>query len=107
MVDVDRALHVLALIQGQVDLLILSAGGSVRERRDPGALWLDTLRRLRCECADQAGPAALDREVWIQNRVLWFPYARLGEAFYVVLSVFHGVARFEVVLEGSHEELRR
>ena len=77
------------------------------ERRDPGALGLDRLRRLCRQSADKASTATLNSEVWIQNRVLWFPYTGLGNAFNIVLGVLHGVARLKVVLERTHEELRR
>lgn len=79
----------------------------MRERRDPGALGLDSLRRLCRQSADKASTATLNSEVWIQNRVLWFPYAGLGNTFNIVLGVFHGVTRLKVVLERPHEELRR
>ena len=69
-VGVYGSLHVLALVQHQIVLLVLLAGGSVLERRDPSSLRLQGLGTLLGNRADKPASSTLYSQIRIENGVL-------------------------------------
>ena len=74
-VSVNGSFHVLALVQHQIVLLVLLAGRSVLERRDPGSLWLQGFGSFLRDRADKPATSPLYSQVGVEDGVL-----RLSEA---------------------------
>ena len=104
MVDVDGSFHVGALVESQVALLVVAAGRTMGERRDPGTLRLQRLGPLLSQRADEAATTALDSDVGVEDGVLWPGKTGLAELGEILLS---GVSRLEVGLQWAHQQLDR
>ena len=102
-VSVDGSLHVLALVQHQIVLLVLLAGRSVLERRDPSSLWLQGLGSLLGDRADESGTSTLYGQIRVEDGVLRLFQTCTAQFAEATLHVT--AARLQVLLQRPHEEL--
>ena len=102
-VCVDGSLHVLALVQHQIVLLVLLAGRSVLERRDPSSLWLQGLGSLLGNRADESATSTLYSQIGVEDGVLRLFQTCTAQFAEATLHVT--AARLQVLLQRPHEEL--
>ena len=79
----------------------------MRERRDPGALWLWKLGLLVDKSTDKPSTATLDSQMRVQDGVLRVENACLRHFLHISLHVLVAIAGLHVMLEGPHEKLCR
>ena len=102
-VSVNGSFHVLALVQHQIVLLVLLAGRSVLERRDPGSLWLQGFGSFLSDRADKPATSTLYSQVGVEDGVLRLSQACAAQFTEATLHVT--AARLQVLLQRPHEEL--
>ena len=101
-VNIDRALHVAALVHDKVLLLVLAAALLVHEGRNPSAFCSQCFSTALL-IVDKTATAALDCQVRVEHRIKRLAKSCAGQILRVSLHVCS--TWLDVVLQWSHQKL--